>query len=63
MLKDLKVVQAYGWRYDVSAQQWVWVPVSYNIYVQIGDEWMPVSVEHQNPEPTEPQPKDPPAGA
>jgi len=58
MIEDIKVIQHYGWRYDVETQKWVWVATAYNLFVQKDGEWKPVDVEHFNPEPTEPPPAD-----
>lgn len=57
MVEDLKVVQAYGWRYDEGTQKYIWVPIEYSLEVKVGGSWRPVELEHLNPTPTTPEPK------
>jgi len=57
MIEDLKVVQAYGWRYDEETKKYVWVPIKYSLKVKVDGSWRPVEVEHVNPQPTEPEPE------
>jgi len=59
MIENIKVVQTYGWAYDVENADWVWVPRGYDLLLKQNGSWRPVEIEHQNKEPDKPKPSNP----